>query len=308
MKNPLRLHQFKTWFLKLEMYFHTSTNPQYSITRVLVTKIRVLAEWVIRRMIDIGIRRKALRSLRNMESSLTGRKALVIANGPSLNLISLERVAEFQKDVLDVFTVNFFPISKSTKDFVPNYLVLSDPQTLPNSLNPRAIELWAWISSHPEVKIICPSSWFKTVRSLGFESTNFIYFDDSSLISWSKSISPVKARSYLSLTAYKALAVATYFGYFEINVIGFDNSQVRGLTVNEHNRVKQGPNHFDDFAEDSDLTDRLSNGVSDYFYDFSCAFADLRKFSKIGRIWNLDPNSYVDAFPKKATSEFRVDE
>jgi hypothetical protein len=308
MKNPLRLQQFKTWILKLEMYFHTSTNPQYSITRVLVTKIRVLAEWVIRRMLDIGIRRKALRSLRSMERSLTGRKALVIANGPSLNLISLERVAEFQNDLLDVFTVNFFPISKGTEDLVPNYLVLSDPQTMPNSLNARASELWKWISAHPEVAIICPSSWFKTVRRLEIESTEFIYFDDSSLISWSKNISPLRARSYLSLTAYKALAVATHFGYSEIDIIGFDNSQVKGLRVNENNRVIQGPNHFTQYSEDLDLTDRLSNGVSDYFYDFSCAFADLRNFSNVGTIWNLDPNSYVDAFPKKATSEFRVDE
>ena len=300
MKNPFRLTQVNASISKLERFFHTSTNPRHSITRVLVTKIRVLAEWALRRMLEIGIRRKALRSLRDMEKSRIDRKALVIANGPSLNLISLERVAEFQKGLLDVFTVNFFPISKGTEALVPNYLVLSDPQTLPNSVNARATELWKWISAHPEVVIICPSSWFKTVKRLEIESTRFIYFDDTSLISWSKNISPLRARSYLSLTAYKALAIAIHFGYFEIDIIGFDNNQVLGLSVDKNNRLMQGPNHFDGFSENSDLTDRLSNGVSDYFYDFSCAFADLRSFSRVGTIWNLDPNSLVDAFPKKA--------
>jgi hypothetical protein len=231
----------------------------------------------------------------------------VIANGPSLNLISLERVAKAQAESLDVFAVNFFPISNGTDAFVPNYLVLSDPVTLPKSPNVRSIELWTWIKAHPDVKIICPSSWFRTIEQLDFDSQEFIFFDDTSLISWSKNISPVRARSYLSMTAYKALAVATYLGYSEIDIIGFDNNQVKGLLVNELNRVIQGPNHFTKYSEDSDLTDRLSNGVSDYFYDFSCAFSDLRKFSKAGVIWNLDPNSFVDAFPKKLTNEFRID-
>jgi len=300
--------KLKSLIWKIEMYFHTSTNPQYSITRVLLTKIRVIVEWSIRRIFEIGIRRKALASLRTKANAYSSRTALVIANGPSLNLISLIKVSEAQKKSWDVFAVNFFPISDGTKDLVPNYLVLSDPATQPTSLNDRAIELWKWIVVHPEVKIICPTSWYRTIKKIDLDSKQFIFFDDSSLISWSRNISPVRARSYLSLTAYKALAVAIYFGYSEIDIIGFDNNQVKGLKVTEENRVIQGPNHFTKYSDDSDLTDRLPNGVADYFYDFSCAFADLRKFTEFGKIWNLDPDSYVDAFPKKASSGFRVND
>jgi len=290
---------------KYELYFHTSTNPHYSILRVIVTKTRVIAEWSVRRILELGIRKVALRPLKRNKNSCFERKALVIANGPSLNLIALEKVALAQKNSTEVFVVNFFPLSEGTHVMTPNYLVLSDPGTKPKSGDLRTVNLWRWIEAHPEVKIICPSSWFRELRKLEGNLSKYVFFDDSSLISWSKNISPVRARSYLSMTAYKALAVAAYFGYSEIDIIGFDNNQVRGLVVDENNRIIQGPNHFAKYSDNVDITDRLADGVGDYFYDFSCAFSDLRKFSKIGRIWNLDPDSYVDAFPKKATSEFR---
>lgn len=308
MRYLLRRAQIKSALTYLELYFHTSANPHHSVTRVIVTKIRVIVEWSLRRILELGIRRKALASLKSLKWSGTGREALVLANGPSLNRISLEEVAEAQKDSVDVFVVNFFPISDGTNVLIPNFLVLSDPATRPTSEDGRSINLWKWIDLHREVKIICPSSWFRTLRNLEFDLAQFIFFDDSSLMSWSKNISPVRARSYLSLTAYKALAVAVYFNYSEIDIIGIDNNQFKELVVNERNRIIQGPNHFTKYANDVDMTNRLPDGVADYFYDSSRAFSDLRKFSKAGIIWNLDPGSYVDAFPKKITSRFRVND
>lgn len=308
MRYLVGLTQAKPVLTKLKAYFSPSANPQLSVTRVAVTKIRVLVEWSIRRILEFGIRRKALATLKSNKFSGVGRNALVVANGPSLNLISLEKVVEAQRDSVDVFAVNFFPLSEGTNVLVPNFLVLSDPATKPKAEDLRAINLWKWIDLHREVKIICPSSWFRELRNLEFDLTRFQFFDDSALISWSKNISPVRARGYLSLTAYKALAVAVYFNYSEIDIIGTDNNQFKGLVVDENNRVIQGPNHFTQYSNDIDITDRLPDGVADYFYDSSCAFSDLRKFSKAGVIWNLDPGSYVDAFPKKITSRFRVND
>lgn len=292
--------------VKFEKYFHTSSNPNYSLTRVILTKLRVVAEWSLRRMLELGIRRQAFAPLRSLRNSASDRTAIVMANGPSLNLISLAKVSDAQKHSLDVFVVNYFPITQGTELLRPNYLVLSDPVTKPTSTNNRSLDLWAWIDSHPEVKIICPSSWFRQINKSRYALSRFLFFDDTSLISWTKNISPLRARSYLSMTAYKALSVAVYLGYSEIDVIGFDNNQVRGLIVDENNRIIQGPNHFAEYSVEADITDRLSAGVSDYFYDFSAAFSDLRKFSHKGNIWNLDPKSYVDAFPKKLNSEFRI--
>jgi hypothetical protein len=291
-------------FLRMSLYFSPSSNPNFSITRVLLTKIRIFLEWAIRRSREIGIRRKALSGLRKRKNSMSSKFALVLANGPSLNTISLEEVAKAQLELTEVFAVNFFPIVEKTQVMIPNYVVLSDPGTKPNSLDPRSIELWNWFELNQKVQIICPSSWYRSLRDNRFDLNRFVFFDDTALISWSRNVSPVRARGYLSLTAYKALSVACFFGYSEIEIIGFDNSQIKGLIVDEKNRLFQGPSHFVEYENISDITDLYYRGVGDYFHDFSCAFLDLRKFSHFENIWNLDRHSFVDAFPKKTSSKF----
>ena len=294
----------KSLILRTSIYFSPSSNPSYSITRVVLTKIRILCEWALRRGREIGIRKKALVRIRKKKNSMSNKSALVLANGPSLNSISLEQVAKAQDESTDVFVVNFFPIVEKTQVMIPNYLVLSDPVTKPNSIDPRSVALWNWIGIHQKVQIICPSSWYRTLKDNEFDISRFIFFDDTALISWSRNVSPVRARGYLSLTAYKALAVACFFGYSEIEIIGFDNSQIKGLVVDDKNRIFQGPSHFVEYEMLTDISDLYYGGVGDYFHDFSCAFLDLKKFSHYKNIRNLDSDSFVDAFPKKTSNRF----
>lgn len=294
----------KSLILRMSLYLSPSSNPSYSITRVALTKIRILCEWALRRGREIGVRKKALVRIRKKKNSMQNKSALVLANGPSLNSISLEQVAKAQRDSTEVFVVNFFPIVEKTQVMIPNYLVLSDPVTKPNSIEPRSVALWNWIDINQQVQIICPISWYRTLRNSEFDLSRCIFFDDTALISWSRNVSPIRARGYLSLTAYKALAVACFFGYSEIEIIGFDNSQIKGLVVDEENRIFQGPSHFVEYEKLIDITDLYHGGVGDYFHDFSCAFIDLRKFSHFRNIWNLDRNSFVDAFPKKTSNRF----
>jgi hypothetical protein len=124
-----------------------------------------------------------------------------------------------------------------------------------------------------------------------------IYFDDRSLVGWTKNISPIRARGYGSLTSYKALAIAYFLGYKKIGILGFDNSMFRAVHTNTQNRVFQGSNYFYDEKDDLDVTDSLNIGISDYFYDTANSFAYLRFFRK-PNIYNLDSHSLVDAIEK----------
>jgi hypothetical protein len=124
-----------------------------------------------------------------------------------------------------------------------------------------------------------------------------VYFDDRTLIGWSKNISPVHPRGYGSLTSYKAMAIACFAGYSRIGIIGFDNSQFRNVYTNPRNRIYQKSLYFYDESMDLELTDSLHNGIADYFYDTSNTFSYLRMFSKFP-IVNLDQNSLADQFVK----------
>jgi hypothetical protein len=294
--------------MKWLSYNSPSVNPNLSLLKLISIRLRILFEWFARRILESDTRNKALKNMRDLRRSKFHSDAIVIANGPSFNIIDLDKLVAFQSNGLEIFVVNYFPITPGVERIVPNYLVLSDPATRIDQNSARTNLLWEWISNHPNVKIIVPTSWYKFLVESFPNKENFLFFDDTCLIGWSRNISPVRARSYLSLTAYKALAVACHFEYREISIIGFDNSQFRTVLVNETNRLIQPSSHFAPYMEDLDLSDILPGGVGDYFYEISSTFHDLKKFHHIKSIKNLDANSLVDAFPKEKNSKFHKSE
>ena len=80
-----------------------TVNPQYSITRLTIQKIRVLVIFIAQSLLEyrqIQLAHKHTRLHRGMYSD---RDALVIANGPSVGRLNLEKVLSAQaKGDLDV--------------------------------------------------------------------------------------------------------------------------------------------------------------------------------------------------------------
>jgi len=279
----------------LERFTSAQTNPNYSLSHLFLIKIRVLFEFAIRSIFLVGTHNRALRKIRKLKNSSTGRKALVFANGPSVNSLDLEH-SIFHSDDIDVFVVNYFPLSKLALQIMPNYLVLSDPLTHPKIVSDKNKELWDWIRNKPSVTLCFPTSWYVALQNLSL-SNRVIYFDDRNLIGWSKNISPIHPRGYGSLTSYKAMAIACFAGYSRIGIIGFDNSQFRTIYTSQQNRIYQKSNYFYDESRDFELSNSLHNGITDYFYETSNAFSWLRMFTKYP-IVNLDQSSLVDRFVK----------
>jgi hypothetical protein len=163
--------------------------------------------------------------------------------------------------------------------------------------------MWKRIRANPPGKLVVPVSWFKIMTSESEIASQILYFDDSGLEGWSKNISPLRPRGYLALTAYKALAFASFLGFNRIYIIGIDNSMFRSIAVDEQNRLMQYPNHFfEQGAVTTDVSAMYLNGMSDYFRDMSLCFSSLSKYFSHLPIFNLDEDSLVDCFPKESTS------
>lgn len=144
-----------------------------------------------------------------------------------------------------------------------------------------------------------PTTWSAIPELLEFSGV-ITFYNDLSLEGWTKNINPTRARAYSSLTAYKALALATYFDYQDILILGFDNSMYQTLEVDEKNNLIQGSNHADGASSKAVtlLNSEYRNGISDYFYDVSKGFRDLNVFFPKVKIQNLDSASKIDAFRK----------
>jgi hypothetical protein len=288
----------------LERRYSITANPDLSVSYLALIRLRILAEWIVKRFQHFKYHHTALKQTRSYKNSSTSISALVVGNGPSAGKLEWTRVAEAQKSGLKVFTINYFPLSEASETVIPDFLVLSDPVMKPsmNSDN-RTTEMWKRIRANPPGKLVVPVSWFKIMTSESEIASQILYFDDSGLEGWSKNISPLRPRGYLALTAYKALAFASFLGFNRIYIIGIDNSMFRSIAVDEQNRLMQYPNHFfEQGAVTTDVSAMYLNGMSDYFRDMSLCFSSLSKYFSHLPIFNLDEDSLVDCFPKESTS------
>jgi hypothetical protein len=240
----------------------------------------------------------SLRPLVKLSKDRTCKEALVLANGPSLSTLNVSRVLEKQSNgQLEIFTMNNFCTTTLGARITPNFYVLSDPQHHPDSNSNVSKQLWNYLAKAQGVTILIPRSWAIPEK---FSRLSVAYFEDRSLEGITKNIDPRKARGYSSLTALKALALATFIGYSKIYVLGLDNSLFKGLQVTEENRILEKANHAPGGStlQVADLTSEYPNGLADYFYGLAVATLQLKDLFRKAPIYNLSPNSFTDAFHK----------
>ena len=228
----------------------------------------------------------------------TGIYALVVANGPSAKNINWNEVLFLQKNnKLKLFVVNSFH-DIVPRSVVPDYLVLSDPETKPtNVANTRIRELWKRLQKFDQTQIISPIDWHEVVFCQ--TQKDCLHFDDRSLEGISHRYSPLCARGYPTLTAYKGIAYALHFGFERIFLCGLDNSNFKNIFLDQNNDLIQGPHHaVDSYSETINLTRMRSIQIEDYFYDLAYQNFLLRRCFPVERIINLSHKSFIDIFSK----------
>lgn len=288
---------------QLGMYSRLTTNPQYSVTLLVVQKLRVLLIYTARSIFDWNLIRKAHRHTKKIKGARINKDALIIAGGPSVNRLSIENVLLAQQSgQLDVFAVNYFTEGEIASRLIPDYFVLSDPIHKPNSKvvfkGVNSQDIWAKLSSWPQTKLLLPHSWLNLKMHISNEV--IVWFDDRELPGWLNSNSPIRPRGYNSNTGLKAVACAIFMGYRNVFVVGLDNSLAKTIEVDGDNRLMEASSHF--YDSESIIKEHRPHlyprGVQDLLYDQSLSFVDLRKSFKSKNLFNIDTNSLTDVLPK----------
>lgn len=245
-----------------------------------------------------------LKKMKNIKSQCD---ALVIGNGPSQGYLSVELLENFRKCGGEIFTVNYWQQNKKLSSFIPNYIVISDPATLSfaesyESLKENNLSLLSYLKINQNIKIIAPVSRKIDLCKL-FSEDQLIYFTDTDLSGISRNISPIYPRGYLSMTLYKALAFAHWFGYRKIYVIGMDNTYPRNIFCDSDNKILNLEIHAEghDYVADQSA---IYNNIAELLTEISGVFRDAMKFALDDKVVNLDEYSLTDAFKKTNIKEF----
>jgi len=267
-----------------------------SLTKLFIYNLFHLVGFFKRR----GPKAALMRQTREHKNSKNNRTALVLGSGPSLDLLNPDKVREYFDDV---YVINGYYKCKFSDSLIPDYYTLSDPNFFVSSEkvvfheNSKVID---YLSSNP-ITLVIPHLNRKQVPKL---NNRILYFDDRELPRYlGGGISPLRPRSYVSLTLYKSLAMAVHMGYKEIYVLGLDNSEIGSYRSDINNLVSRDSELY--FAKSMSWDgmpkrsnpEKLPGGIAGQIQSFALFFGDLFQFGGKS-IFNLDENSLVDAFPK----------
>jgi len=289
---------------RMERWLSPHTHPGASVLRVAAVKLRVLAMFLIRRLFQGVGRRSALEGMRKLSGSARGRTVLLVGNGPSANRLLASEVAEAQKSgKVIVIATNYFFFSPHSPELTPDFIFWSDDVFHPR-LKEKNADLWRKLEAHGDTTLVCPWTWRGPVSAMGLPN-RVEYFDDDSLETWSKNISPLRPRGYQGTTGVKALAFGVHLGGSDVQMIGIDLSYIKSISVDIDNMTILHPTHVP--GTDSgrqDLTPYTVTGLTDLLYSAANQFRAFHTHFQNRGIHNLDPDSLVDAFPKTIGSPF----
>ncbi len=242
-----------------------------------------------------------LKRTKKLKNTKVGKKCFVFANGPSMNMLDVKKIEKYQKTGFDVICVNSYILSDMAKTVVPNYYVLSDPSYFGHSQNvidsekrqiARLIEL--------NIVVFIPAQFSNRYLF----KHNYIFNDLHNR--FIRNIDPTRPRGYISMTAYKALAIACHLGYDSIYICGFDNDYFKTITVDENNDLYYIDKHYYDNGIKLKIAPNAGKGLGNYLWEHHLLFKGLELFNR-HNIINLNKNSLVDAFSKSHDLDVFVD-
>lgn len=243
-----------------------------------------------------------MKKLKALKNSRIGKSALVLGNGPSLDLLKYENI---DTSKTDVFVVNEFYLSQISTKVRPNFYVLSDNASFSDSETGSLFSMTG-LTEYLRVNqcaLLLPHTvnheLFKPIKEK-------IYFNDKNGPWLSKNINPTRPRGYVSVTLYKALALALYFGYDRVYILGLDNTEFHAYSGNEKNEIIHSRNSYaketmSENKDDGRTMKEFTSGIAGRMNSYAHLFGDLQKFNK-GNVINLYRKSLVDAFSKKSDS------
>ncbi|MHB8056655.1 MAG: 6-hydroxymethylpterin diphosphokinase MptE-like protein [Desulfuromonadaceae bacterium] len=224
-----------------------------------------------------------------------GKNAFVLANGPSLSLLDFEKIKNYQSLGYELITVNSFLSKTVQQEVTPDYWVLCDDSYFDESkVHNSAYNFYKdiQIANEKHIKTFVPIKYLN--RNL---IHNSIYYYSATDIFSNNVTDIMKPLGYYSMTAFFALSIASYLGYDNIFICGYDNDYFTNI-ISQDDKIYFKDKHFYNEAEEITLRSIEKCGyknMSDFMYNSFLQFYFLNKF-KNSKITNLNKNSFVDTF------------
>lgn len=250
-----------------------------------------------------------------------GGKCFIFATGPSVNRIDLDKVEyHVKREEYGVIGVNSFNSSELAKRFPPDYVMISDPCYLDepedSKYKSKLTHDIERIKSLKASTLILPHQWAERVERGGLfpEQKKVYFFNCENTKSAGTGCDLLGVRYYISMTAYKAVVAAAHLGFRELYLLGYDEDQISGLSIDIKNHVIWQDRHF--YADDPAYSNRDMTVEYGMTYDSFCANVirsceSQRKINNDvisigGQVWNCNPSSFVVGFQK--TDRFQLAE
>lgn len=220
----------------IEYHSAVENYPSSSVSLAALRKLRVMTLFIWFRILPRGKRKKRLIPIKMLSGKFKGKKALVIGNGKSAEQLNVKKARTLQQaGDLVVFATNHFLRSEMAKQLRPDFLVWTDTNLLPETAESEEVSGLASLQYLGKTTLCVPWRWgdFESIQSV----KSRLYFEDDATPGFGRNIDPTKIRSYGSNVAPKALAIALYMGFDEINVIGIDQDYFRDYSSDYENRL-----------------------------------------------------------------------
>lgn len=264
--------------------------PDSSILGIIIYRLRIRVSSLARQLYQFVFYRQILQKTKKLQGVKKGQKAFVFANGTSMNKLDPLKIKSLG---YDIFAVNGYMLSKFGELMPPTHYILSDPGWFNGSVgnekgrDPERNNKVMDLLDSSNLKLFVPANYMQFVQcreAYGFCDIENFLSDNVVDIS--------KPRGYLSVSAYKALAIALYLGYDHVYICGIDNNYIKFLEVDSENRLSYQVPHIADSLRVYLDEHKFSRTVGEYMYRDHTLFEHFRKFP-YSRITNLDPESLI---------------
>lgn len=235
---------------------------------------------------------------------------VILGNGPSLN-DTVETSSAFLQNK-KLLAVNFAANTDLFFDLKPEYYVLADPHFFKGIEHENVKKLWDNLNhSDWKLNLFIPANIpFKEIP-LNNNNITLIRYNLTPIegyrciqnFAFSTGLGMPRPRNVL----IPSLMIALRMGFKNIYVAGADHSWTKTLSVDDENRVVSIQPHF--YKEHESEKQRVATEYMNYplhtiMYSFYVAFKSyfiIERYAKrVGaNIWNITPNSFIDAFPRK---------
>lgn len=264
-------------------------------SRILVAFNRLKRDIEVHRSWSRGrkLYRVAFDRIREIRNSRAGKRLLIVANGPSAENLSPKFVLDFIFEGGEVMGLNWAHLNPALRGIPLNLYLSADRRMVEESDKSYALRAYlakqnSVVGFVPEIRLQLWENLVPEVRFIPFCRFHIKYMR---LPWWG--LKPTHPKRFTAQSGLHALQIATWLGYDQTFIIGFDNSYFREFSTSSDNTMVKNIAHAGEGFQTS--VSRVDTAT--YLETQASLFRDYWLFSN-QPIYNLDPHSPTDAFRK----------